>query len=139
MQRMLALAGLVLALAAQAGCNARQVLKEPAYGVVSIPQNSNAWPMRYRDKADEVMQKHFPDGYEIVREEEVVVGQQTRVNEDEERADVAIIDGVLSVGATERRTTATTTDVTEYHIHYVPRGEARPPMQLGSAALPGVR
>ena len=135
MKRVLALAFVAVVIAvAMTGCNARQVLKEPSYGIVSIPHNTNAWPMKYRDKADEVMRKHFPDGFEVIREEEVVVGQQTRFSEDEEHADVEIIDGILSVGATERRGTATTTDVTEYHIHYVPKNHVPYTPQLGSAA-----
>ena len=135
MKRMLALTLFAAVLAVQFGCAARQVLKEPGYGVVSIPHNSNAWPARYRDKADEVMRQHFPDGYQIVREEEVVVGQQTRFDEDEEHADLEVIDGVLSIGTTERRATATTTDVTEYHIHYVPQSTVPYAPQLGSAGL----
>ena len=118
MSRMIMLAVLSLAAAAQMGCAARQVLKEPDYGIVAIPRNTNHWPSHYRDKADEVMREHFPGGYVIVREEEVVTGQTTRYDEDEERADVELIDGVLSIGSTERSGSATTTDVTEYHIHY---------------------
>ena len=112
---------LSLALVMQLGCAARQVLKDPDYGVVAIPNNTNRWPSRYRDKADEIMSQHFPAGYEVVREEEVIVGQTTHYSEDEERADVELIDGILSVGATDRSGSATTTDVTEYHIHYTRR------------------
>ena len=133
MKRLLALACVGM-LCVQLGCAARQVLKEPSYGVVSIPHNTNAWPMRYRDKADDIMRQHFPEGYEVIREEEVIVGQTTHFDEDEEYADVEVIDGILSVGATERRATATTTDVTEYHIHYVPRMSTGLSPQLGPAS-----
>ena len=121
MSRTLTLALLSLAVLLQFGCAARQVMKEPDYGVVAIPQNSNRWPTKYRDKADELMVQHFPAGYQILREEEVVVGQTTHYDEEEERADVELIDGLLSVGASDRSGTATTTDVTEYHIHYTRR------------------
>lgn len=101
-----------------AGCSARQVLKEGDYGVVAIPANHNAWPMKYREKADKMMAAHFPDGYEIVREEEVVTGQTTEYNEDQSHNDVEVIKGILTVGRTETRATETTTDNTEYRIHY---------------------
>ena len=75
-------------------------------------------------KRTEVILSAFPPapaGYQIVREEEVIVGQTTSYDEDEDHARVELIEGVLSVGSTERRGSTTTTDVTEYHIHYTRR------------------
>ena len=100
------------------GCSARQVIRERDYGVVAIPFNSNAWPFHYRDKAAEIMSKHFPDGYEIVREEEVVVGQTTHMDEDVKEKNLEVIEDVFSVGTTKREVTTTTQDKTEWRISY---------------------
>ena len=52
------------------GCqSARYVVRESDHGIVAIPVGSE----RYRRDAEELMQEHFPDGYTIVREEEVLV------------------------------------------------------------------
>lgn len=110
--------GLLLCTAAFAGCSARQVLKERDYGVVAIPSNSNSWPMKYRDKANKLMEQHFPEGYEIVREEEYVVGQTTTHNEEQDHNEVEVVKDILRVGSTDTRSTTTTTDDTEYRIHY---------------------
>src|SRR5439155_27266608 len=59
------------------GCasSARLVKWDQDGGIIAIPSNNNYWPNRYRDQADELMQKKCPRGYEVVREEEVAVGQ----------------------------------------------------------------
>lgn len=100
------------------GCAARQVLKEPDYGVVAIPSNSNSWPTHYRDKATQLMEEHFPQGYEIVREEEYVVGQTTTHNEEQDHNEIEVVKDILKVGSTDTRSTTTTHDNTEYRIHY---------------------
>ncbi|QDT05319.1 hypothetical protein K227x_37190 [Rubripirellula lacrimiformis] len=98
--------GLLLA----AGCgHARYLLKEPEGGVVAIPSNQP----RHREKAIELMQQHFPDGYEINREEEAVVGLVTHRHE---HAKSDANDGVHH--KVHLRSTATTTDKTEYRISY---------------------
>jgi hypothetical protein len=43
-------------------------------GVLAMPSNSNSWPGYYRDNADKMLKSRFPNGYTIVKEEEVVVG-----------------------------------------------------------------
>jgi hypothetical protein len=60
-----------------AGCqNARYILKETDHGMVAIPNNLPGL-VNHREKANELMQQHFPSGYEVVREEEVTVGAET--------------------------------------------------------------
>ena len=82
------------------GCqNARYVLKETDHGVVAIPSTGN-WPVNHREKADLLMQQHFPSGYEIVREEEVTVGAET------------------STHASESSSFTQTRDATEWRISY---------------------
>jgi hypothetical protein len=56
------------------GCqSARYVVRESDHGIVAIPVGSE----RYRREAEELMQEHFPDGYTVVREEEVLVEDTT--------------------------------------------------------------
>lgn len=110
------------ALVAISGCSARRVLREPDYGIIAIPYNSNAWPAKLRDQADELMTEHFPGGYQIVKEEEFVVGQTTHVNHENNGTNVEIIEDILSVGSSSGQVTETTVPKTEYRIHYVPTG-----------------
>jgi hypothetical protein len=67
------------------GCNnARMVRWDGSTGVVAIPRNDNVWPESNRDHAEELMRQCCPHGYQVVSEEEVVVGQvqHTHVNTD---------------------------------------------------------
>ena len=111
------LAFLSLSLALYGCTTARRVVKASDHGVIAIPSDSNAWPFRYREKAEELMAQHFPEGYVIEHEEEAVVGQTTHIDTDES-------DGVVhasrhvSIGTGTTNTTVTTTDATEWRIHY---------------------
>src|SRR5437879_2196534 len=72
----------VLLAAAAAGCaGARLIQGTPEGGVVAIPSNSNSWPHRYRESAEKLMADRCPNGYDVVEEKEVVVGQMTAMNE----------------------------------------------------------
>ena len=76
----------VVCLLVISGCQqARYVLRTADEGVVAIPSN-DSWPINHREKAMELMTAHFPNGYVIDREEEVVVGVETaqRGQEDED-------------------------------------------------------
>ncbi len=55
---------------------ARYVYQDGQFGVVGIPRNTEHWPTHYRKQAEELMARHFPEGYEIVRAEEVVEGSR---------------------------------------------------------------
>ena len=59
------------------GGEARYVYQDGQFGVVGIPENTSRWPTYYRQRAEELMAQHFPEGYEIVRAEEVVEGERT--------------------------------------------------------------
>jgi hypothetical protein len=65
---------------AVAGCrgqaDARYIYQDGEFGVIGIPQNSPYGRKDYRKQAEELMARHFPLGYEIVRAEEVVEGQR---------------------------------------------------------------
>jgi hypothetical protein len=57
--------------------DARYVYQDGQYGVIGIPRNTSIGKKDYREQAHELMIRHFPDGYEIVRAEEVVEGERT--------------------------------------------------------------
>lgn len=75
-------ASIVLAAIAPAfaGCrsqpDARYIYQDGEFGVIGIPQNSPYGWKDYRKQAEELMARHFPEGHEIVRAEEVVEGQR---------------------------------------------------------------
>lgn len=109
---------LVLLLSLVASGCARQVMRSRDHGIVAIPSNSNLfWPFDYRNQADRIMASHFPQGYEIVREEETVIGQTVDI--EEENVSNKLVDlGPLEVGASTTRAKETTTDNTEWRIYY---------------------
>ena len=71
----------VLLVATVSGCagggsSARMIQSTRDGGIVAIPSNSNSWPNNYRGHAERLMAMKCPEGYEIVSEQEVVVGQK---------------------------------------------------------------
>lgn len=101
------------------GCqSARYVLRESDRGIVAIPANTNMWPWKHRDDAEKLMQQHFPNGYQIDREFEEVVGKTTTSGEDSDGQTVKLAEGLVTLDTGQRRSTSTTTDVTEYRIEY---------------------
>lgn len=102
-----------------AGCSsARYVLRESDRGIVAIPANTNTWPWKHRDDAEKLMQQHFPVGFQINREAEAVVGKTTTSGEDTDGQKVLLAGGLVTLDNGQRRSTSTTTDVTEYRIEY---------------------
>ncbi len=79
-QRLLASCLSVAIALAFAGCrsqpDARYIYQDGEFGVIGIPQNSPYGRKDYRQQAEELMDRHFPEGHEIVRAEEVVEGQR---------------------------------------------------------------
>jgi len=57
----------------------RYVYQDGQSGVIGLPENTSRWPTYYRKHAEEMMAKHFPQGYEIVRAEEGVEGSRVLV------------------------------------------------------------
>jgi hypothetical protein len=55
----------------------RYVYQDGTFGVIGMPENTNRWPTYYHRKAEKMMGDHFPNGYEIVRAEEVTEGSRT--------------------------------------------------------------
>ena len=56
---------------------ARYVYQDHDFGVVAIPMNTYLGKVSFRNEAEELMARHFPEGYEIVRAEEVNEGERT--------------------------------------------------------------
>src|SRR4051794_20189187 len=55
----------------------RFVYQDGEVGGGGVPENTSRWPDYYRDRAEQLMAGHFPEGYEVVRAEEVVEGSRT--------------------------------------------------------------
>ncbi len=121
----------VLCALAASGCaasgQARYVYQDGQYGVVGIPENTSVWPSYYRAQADVLMQKHFPDGFEVVRAEEVVEGSRTLTVNGTNSAQldtegpVPLIK-VGKVGRTATRTQADSVKIKECRIIYKKSG-----------------
>lgn len=74
-----AIIGLTLALF-ESGCatvpEARYVYQDGEFGVIGIPLNSPLGKENFLGQAHMLMREHFPEGYEIVRAEEVIEGDR---------------------------------------------------------------
>ena len=129
------LASLLLLLVAvtAAGCEtvpeARYVEKSPNYGVIALPYYS----AENRALADQLMQQHFPYGYQVDREFEHVTGSITEQQEHDHvgqhHSEIHHASGSDDHPAhsdepfrhptsAERRTVSTTRDTTEWRIFY---------------------
>ncbi len=135
---------LVLAVGLAApGCatsgQARYVYQDGQYGVVGIPENTDHWPTHYQEKARELMARHFPDGFEIVRAEEVVEGSRTLtlngVNSAQVEAESVLpLLKVGKLGRTATRTQADNVKIKECRILYKRSGcEGEQPAETGFA------
>ncbi|MFO0958313.1 MAG: hypothetical protein U0800_12940 [Isosphaeraceae bacterium] len=144
----LCLGGLALGLVASSGfgCvgvdDARYVYQDGLYGVVGIPSNTDTWPHHYRQQADDLMKSHFPDGYAIVRAEEVVEGSRTLVVDGKTSAEVgptvpSTPIRVGTLGRTASRTQSDTLKIKECRIVYKKAGSPDP--APGFAAEPDLK
>jgi hypothetical protein len=105
--------------------DARYVYQDGQYGVIGIPRNTPLGKKDYRAQALELMTRHFPEGYEIVRAEEVVEGERTldtarRIELDSEPG-VAALNQMIKVGKFAKSTSLDQKDsikITESRILY---------------------
>lgn len=143
--RMRFLSALMIGLFTLAGCaSPRFVQMDQGGGIVALRENTNVWPTYYRDKAATMIGRKCPNGYEIVREEEVATGTVSHTNSqtDTREAPSALFGGgnnrteksgkqgerssstfggiAVPLGETQQTTQRTTTvrDVTEWRIYY---------------------
>jgi hypothetical protein len=121
-RRLVGLVVLVL-LTTLTGCQtARLVSFDSGGGVVAIPNNSSYC----RKQAEELMAQRCPQGYTVVREEEVVVGQVTTADQTSSTDEYSTKVGKkkqAEVGSEITRTSfaQTTQDKTEYRITFQPK------------------
>jgi hypothetical protein len=114
---------------------ARYVYQDGQFGVVGIPRNTEHWPTRYRSQAEELMARHFPEGYEIVRAEEVVEGSRVLTTNGSGGAEVSAalplpVLKIGTIGLTSSRNQADSVKIKECRILYkkaepgvAPKGE----------------
>jgi hypothetical protein len=107
---------LLLAAMGSQGCaggrEVRYVYQDGTSGVIGMPENSSRWPTYYRKHAEELMSQHFPEGYEIVRAEEVVEGSRTLTVKGSNAAeiDASGASQLLSLGKLGRTSTRSQSD-----------------------------
>ena len=110
---------LALILACTVGCaSGRYVAKQPDGGIVAIPANTNSWPSYNRDHAHDLMRAHFPAGYVIEKEEEVVTGTQTKTNNSVKTKEFGKDTFGPDIKVHDHDQTTTTMNTTEWHIFY---------------------
>jgi len=129
-----------------AGCmsqpDARYVYQDGQFGVIGIPRNSPLGKKDYRAEAHELMSRHFPEGYEIVRAEEVVEGERTLARgikkEIETEPAISAVNQMLKIGKFARSSSLDqkdTTQITESRIIYKRKEVGQPAGPDGFAPL----
>jgi hypothetical protein len=87
---------------------ARYIYQDGEFGVVGIPINNYQKRVDYRGQAESLMARHFPEGYEIVRAEEVNEGERIRDvgrrTELETEPAVAVLNQIIRLGSLNRTT-----------------------------------
>jgi len=122
--------------------DARYVYQDGQYGVIGIPRNTSIGKKDFREQAHELMIKHFPEGYEIVRAEEVVEGDRTldtarRVELDSEPG-FAALNQMIKVGKFAKSTSLDQKDsikITESRIIYRRKPDGKSTGHDGFTAL----
>jgi hypothetical protein len=127
-------------LMALSGCSkpivARYIYQDHDFGVVGIPINTYQKKLDFRGQADALMARHFPEGYEIVRAEEVNEGERIldvgKKTEIETEPALGALHQVLKLGKLDRTTSYEQKDkvqVRECRIIY----KRKPPCTPGRA------
>jgi len=87
---------------------ARYVYQDGEFGVVGIPVNTYQENMSFREQAEGLMARHFPQGYEIVRAEEVNEGERIldlgKKTEIETEPKLTALNQVFKLGKLDRTT-----------------------------------
>jgi hypothetical protein len=104
--------GLGFVLLPAAGCMkpivARYVYQDHEFGVVAIPINTYLGKVSFRNEAEELMARHFPEGFEIVRAEEVNEGERTldvgRKTQIETEPNVTALNQMIKLGKLDQTT-----------------------------------
>ena len=122
--------------------DARYVYQDGQYGVIGIPRNTSLGKKDYRAQAFELMARHFPEGYEIVRAEEVVEGDRTldtaRKIELDSEPGIAALSQMIKIGKFAKSTSLDQKDsvkITESRILYRRRPDGAAPGHDGFTSL----
>ena len=87
---------------------ARYIYQDAEFGVVGIPVNNYQKKTDFRAEAEGLMARHFPEGFEIVRAEEVNEGERIldlgRKTQIETDPKVAALNQMISLGSLNRTT-----------------------------------
>jgi hypothetical protein len=87
---------------------ARYIYQDAEFGVVGIPVNNYQKKTDFRAQAEGLMVRHFPEGFEIVRAEEVNEGERIldlgRKTQIETDPKVAALNQMISLGSLNRTT-----------------------------------
>lgn len=98
-------------------------------GVVAIPENTDVWPTYYRSQAMARIQSRVGPAFEIIEEQEVVVGQTT-TNSRQIEGDGG---GTTASGRKMIFDLTTTRDLTEYRIAF----RRKAPVSVTPPGTPG--
>lgn len=132
--------------AGMSGCmsqpDARYIYQDGEFGVIGIPQNSPYGRKDFQKQAEELMTRHFPDGHEIVRAEEVIEGQRvldkSRKSEIETDPSISALNQKLNFGKLAQTTLTQTKDslpILESRIIYKRKSPTGPKGANGFAAI----
>jgi hypothetical protein len=117
---------------------ARYVYQDHEFGVVAIPINTYLGKASFRDEAEALMARHFPDGYEIVRAEEVNEGERTldvgRKTQIETEPNLTALNQMIKLGKLDQTTSFEQKDkimVRECRIIYKRKSAAAPGVPSG--------
>ena len=95
--------------------NARYIYQDGEFGVIGVPLNSPLGPKDYKKQIDQLMSEHFPDGFEIIRAEEVVEGQRvfdkSRKSEIETDPSINALNQKIQLGKLAQTTTSAQKDL----------------------------
>ncbi|ODT97109.1 MAG: hypothetical protein ABS79_07665 [Planctomycetes bacterium SCN 63-9] len=121
--------------------DARYIYQDGQFGVIGIPQNSPFGLKNYEKQAKALMAKHFPEGYEVVRAEEVVEGQRVldrnRTSQLETEPTIDALNQKIKLGRLAESTSTQQKDsvaITESRIIYKKRSLEIPPGLDGFSA-----
>ncbi len=106
------------------GCNHARIveLHSDGGGIVAIPDNSNAWPNRNFNRAEELMAKQCPQGYVIERQGETVIGQVAHTNTETQQHKVPVLTALgLAPPKLESQQTTSYEDQKEWRIWFRPK------------------
>jgi hypothetical protein len=122
--------------------DARYVYQDGQFGVIGIPRNTSLGKKDYRSQAHELMARHFPEGYEIVRAEEVIEGERTldtaRKIELDSEPGVAALNQMIKVGKFAKMSSSDQKDsvkITESRILYRRKPDGPPTGHDGFTAV----